>query len=181
MTTVTLGIPALASMSHADVSFEAPLPFGRGAREDLDLLRLLREATSHAVRLRWRLGGLPCYPLRTYIHLVPPSAGVDPQTTAHAREWRAGYRYGSYFYREGPGFVMVKDVRPGDEPRRLTIAEGSEHFLAMARASAVSDLDAAAAGTLDTAQSAELLVHHDDRLLVLPYRMRHWPVPYVAI
>jgi hypothetical protein len=160
---------------------ELTLPFGRSPTEDLDLLRRLRDATSHTVRLRWILGGLPALPLRSCVHLVPPRCGVDDATDEHARRWQADYRYGSYFYREGPGFVMVKDVRPGAEPRRLTIDEGADHFLAMTRATTVADLDAAAIDQLDLAEEAELLVRHGDRLLTLPYRLRHWPVPYVAI
>lgn len=163
------------------MSDELTLPFGRSPAEDLDLLRRLRDATSDAVRLRWILGGLPFPPLRSYVHLVPPRRGIDEATTAHARQWQNDYRYGSYFYREGPGFVMIKDVRPGDEPRRLTIDEGSDHFLAMTRARTVAELDAAATDQLDVAEEAELLIRHENLLLTLPYRLRHWPVPYVAI
>ena len=160
---------------------EITLPFGRSPAEDLDLMLRLREATSRTVRLRWILGGLPCLPQRSHIHLVPPRGGLDPATDAYARGWQAGYRYGGYYYREGPGFVMVKDVRPGAEPRRLTIAEGCEHFLAMAGARAVDDLGPAATGLLEVAEQEDLVVRLGDRLLVLPYRLRHWPVPYVAI
>jgi len=32
-----------------------------------------------------------------------------------------------------------------------------------------------------TAEEAGLLLRDGDRLLVLPYRMRHWPVPYLAV
>jgi hypothetical protein len=163
------------------VTEEITLPFGRSAAEDFDLLRRLRDATSDAVRLRWILGGLPSLPLRSYVHLVPPLRGVDEATAEHARGWQADYRYGSYFYREGPGFVTVKDVRPGEEPRRLTIDEGSEHFLAMTTATTVADLDPEATELLEVAEEAELVIRQGDLLLTLPYRLRHWPVPYVAI
>lgn len=160
---------------------EITLPFGQSPAEDLDLLRRLRDATSDGIRLHWVLGGVPFPPLRSYVHLVPPRRGVDEATTEHARRWQADYRYGSYFYRVGPDFVMIKDVRPGDEPRRLTIDEGSDHFLAMTKARTVAELDAAATDQLEVAEEAELLIRHGYVLLTLPYRLRHWPVPYVAI
>lgn len=171
----------LARLSGMDVSTGVPLVFGQSAAGDLDLLHLLREATSHVVRLRWTLAGIPRFPLRTHVHLVPPSGGVGAEAAGYAREWAAGYRYGSYYYREGPGFVMVKDVRPGDDPLRMTIGDGAAHFLAMARARAESDLADDTAALLDTAEQAGLLIRDSGRLLVLPYLMRHWPVPYAAI
>lgn len=171
----------LERLSGTVVTAEAPLVFGRSAADDLDLLYLLREVTSHAVRLRWTLVGLPCFHLRTHVHLVPPSGGLGAEAASYAREWASGYRYGSYYYRKGPDFVTVKDVRPGGGPLRMTIGDGAAHFLAMARARAESDLADDSTALLGTAEQAGLLIRDSDRLLVLPYRMRHWPVPYAAI
>lgn len=175
-------LPTIApGQAYRDVVLDAALPFGRSPEEDLELLRYLRDATEHGVRLRWRLDGVPDLPLRTHVHLVPPSDGVDAASSAYAEAWTAGYRYGSFYYRRGPGFVVVKDVRPGGEQLRMTIDEGAEHFLAMARAQTVDELDAPARDLLDTVAEAGLLLRAADRLLVLPYRLRHWPVPYLAI
>ncbi len=170
----------LAGLSLTDVTAPEPLIFGQSAARDLDLLYLLREATSHAVRLRWTLAGTPCFPLLTHVHLVPPSGGVGA-AAGYARQWAAGYKYGSYYYREGPGFVTVKDVRAGGEPVRMTIADGAAHFQAMASARSRHELSDDAAALLEVAEQAGLLIRDADRLLVLPYRIRHWPVPYVAI
>lgn len=177
------GLPAaadLAGLSLTEVTAAEPLVFGQSAAHDLDLLYLLREATSNAVRLRWTLTGIPRFPLLTHVHLVPPSGGVGPAAD-YARRWAAGYRYGSYYYREGPDFVTVKDVRAGGEPVRMIIANGAAHFLAMASARSAGELSADAAAMLEVAEQAGLLIRTADRLLVLPYRIRHWPVPYVAI
>jgi hypothetical protein len=157
------------------------LRFGRSPREDLEQLRRLRELTGETVRLRWQLAGVPLFPLRTHVHLVPPEDGTDAESAAYASSWREGYRYGSFFYRAGPGFVLVKDIRPGDEPTRMTIDEGAAEFLTLASASTVGDLDAGARELVDTAEEAGLLLRHDDRLLVLPYRIQRWPVPYLAV
>jgi Family of unknown function (DUF5825) len=171
----------LAALANTTVAAGEPLVFGRSVATDLALLHLLREATSHAVRLRWTLAGVPSLPLRTHIHLIPPIGGAGDAAAAHAREWAAGYRYGACYYREGPGFVTIKDVRPGGEPVRMTIRDGAGHFLAMSRARDESDLAAQTAALLGTAEQAGLLIRHSGRLLILPYQIRHWPVPCVAI
>lgn len=168
-------------LSGSVVAAEQPLAFGRSVADDLQLLYMLREATSHVVRLRWTLAGIPLFPLRTHVHLVPPSSGVGAEAADYAREWLAGYRYGSYYYRQGPGFVTVKDVRPGGDPVRMTIGDGADHFLTMASARDEHDLAEGTAAFLDTAQEAGLLVRGSGRFLVLPYRLRHWPVPYASI
>ncbi|WBB80751.1 DUF5825 family protein [Micromonospora sp. WMMD882] len=175
-------LPAITpDLAYRTVDEDTVLTFGRSLAEDLDLLRYLREVTSHAVRLRWRLAGTPSFPLHTHVHLVAPSGGVDADAARYAGHWTAGYRYGSFFYRQGPGFVMLKDVRPDSEDARLTIDEGAEHFLAMAAACRTQELTPAAQALVDTVAEAGLLLRVDDRLLVLPYRLRHWPVPYLAV
>ncbi|MFI6825020.1 DUF5825 family protein [Micromonospora sp. NPDC050187] len=178
----TQGLPPVTpELTYHTVDADTVLHFGRSPAEDLELLRYLRDVTSHAIRLRWRLAGLPCFPLHTHVHLVAPSGGVDADSAAHATAWAAGYRYGSFFHRRGPGFVAIKDVRPESEDARLTIDEGADHFLAMAEARTVDDLPPAARELVDTVAEAGLLLRVDQRLLVLPYRLRHWPVPYLAI
>ncbi|WDZ83216.1 DUF5825 family protein [Micromonospora cathayae] len=175
-------LPAITpELTYRTVEQDTVLTFGRSPGDDLDLLRYLREVTSHAVRLRWRLAGVPSFPLHTHVHLVAPSGGVDPESARYALRWTAGYRYGSFFYRQGPGFVMIKDVRPESEDARMTIDEGAEHFLAMADARTVSELAPAARDLVDTVAEAGLLLRADDRILVLPHRMRHWPVPYLSV
>ncbi|MER6302816.1 DUF5825 family protein [Kitasatospora sp. NPDC001539] len=170
-----------AALSTRVVHVPEPIPFGVSPSRDLRWLRLLREATSHAVRLRWTLGGVPHLPVGTLAHLVPPEGGVGADAERYARAWAGEYRYGLFYYRHGPGFVAVKDVRPEHEMGRLVIDEGSEHFLAMARATTLADLDPAARAAVDDAVEAELAVVADDTVLVLPYRMRNWPVPYIAV
>jgi hypothetical protein len=171
----------LAAHAGRLVTLDEPLLFGVSVADDLRWLRLLREVTGHTVRLRWRLGGVPLLPPDAMVHLVPPADGVSPETRRFAGSWTAGYRYGLYYYRKGPGFVTVKDVRPDQEQRRLVIGDGSEHFLAMAAAETPDDLAPEARAALADAVDADLVVVADGQLLVLPYRMRNWPVPYTAI
>jgi len=166
------------SMRHATLT--EPLVFGTSPALDLDHLRLLREVTSHAVRLHWTIRGRPCFPLDTHVHLVPPAAGTDAESDAYGREWGRRYRYGTFYYRHGPGFVVIKDTRDSDAAARMVVSDGAEAFLALAEGSpgpVPPDLRYAAAAAVE----AGLALREGPELLMLPYRMRHWPVPFTAV
>ncbi|MFI7026125.1 DUF5825 family protein [Micromonospora sp. NPDC049900] len=162
------------------VELPEPLRFGQSPAQDLDLLRLLRAVTSHAVRLRWTLRGRPSFPLHTYSHLLPPCLGVELDDVTHTVAWARDYRYGSFYYRRGPGIVTIKDVRPGQPASRMVIEDGADRFEHLAE-SADGRPEADDAELVADAVEAGLAVEADGRTLVLPFRMRHWPVPYLAV
>ncbi|MEV7230343.1 DUF5825 family protein [Polymorphospora sp. NPDC051019] len=169
-----------AAHSLQVVVLPEPLRFGQDPVRDLEHLRLLRTLTSHAVRLRWTISGRPAFPLETYAHFVAPSDGVGLDGMNHAVEWARDYRYGTYYYRRGPGIVTVKDVRPGQPGARMVIEEGADRFERLAESPdgvpGPGDDELVA-----DAVEAGLAVEAGGRALVLPYRMRHWPVPYLAV
>ncbi|MFT7840376.1 DUF5825 family protein [Saccharothrix sp. BKS2] len=170
----------IAAAGYERVLVEEPVRAGADLDEDLRLLRFLRGCTSHTLRLDWVLGGLPLVGPRDLHHLVPPARGVGDAVGCVAA-WRDAYRYGAYYYRVGPGFVTVKDVRPGGESVHLTIdGESADQFRAIAGATSPADLDEAATEALADAVEFGLALRGADTVLVLPFRMRHWPVPYVA-
>ncbi|WBB56660.1 DUF5825 family protein [Verrucosispora sp. WMMD573] len=169
-----------AAYSLRAVELPEPLRFGHSPTQDLDLLRLLRAVTSHAVRLRWALSGRPAFPLHTYSHLLPPCLGMEFDDVAHTVAWARDYRYGSFYYRRGPGIVTIKDVRPGQPAARMVIEEGADRFARLAE-SVDGRSDIVDADLVADAVEAGLAVQADDRTLVLPFRMRHWPVPYLSV
>lgn len=169
-----------AAHSLRTVVLTEPLWFGESPAQDLANLRLLRTVTSHAVRLRWTIGGRPSFPTHTYAHLLPPSDGVELDDLGHTVEWARDYRYGSFYYRRGPGMVTVKDVRPGQPSARMVIADGADQFERLAE-SPDGIPEPGDEGLVADAIEAGLAVEVDGRALVLPFRMRHWPVPYLAV
>ena len=180
---LTASAPAeIAAAGYERVLIEEPVPAGESIDEDLRLLRFLRECTSHTLRLEWTLTGRPLVEPRNLAHLVPPVRGVGSAATECVAAWRAAYRYGTYHYRRGPGFVTVKDVRPDGETARLTIeGESATQFRILAEATSLAELDAATIDALADAVEYGLAVRGADTVLLLPFRMRHWPVPYVAV
>jgi hypothetical protein len=177
--------PSVAVRAVADgcqrLVVTGPVPAGLDVDADLRLLRFLRAATSRTLRVDWELAGRPLVAERDLLHLVPPTAGADAAGAACATAWRAGYRYGSYHYRVGPDFVTVKDIRPGGPPVHLTIdGDSARQFHELAGAEHLADLSPAATAALADAVEFGLAVRGDHALLLLPWRMRRWPVPYVA-
>ncbi|MEV0395021.1 DUF5825 family protein [Polymorphospora rubra] len=169
-----------AAYSLRVVVLPEPLRFGQDAAQDLEHLRLLRTLTSHAVRLHWTISGRPSFPLETYAHFVAPSDGLGLDDMGHAVEWARDYRYGTFYYRRGPGIVTVKDVRPGQPAARMVIEEGADRFERLAESP--DGLPGPGDDELVTdAVEAGLAIEAGGRALVLPYRMRHWPVPYLAV
>ena len=180
-TTVVASTVDLAALAPgAEVTLAEPVPFGSCVDEDIRQLVFLREATSRSVRLTWRMTGVPLLDWRSLAHLLPPDAGETGASAAFARAWRERYRYGLYYYRCGPGFIHVKDIRPGGPAARMTI-EDNGLFDELISASSLDQLSSQAAEALGPAIEADLAVAGETRFAILPYRMRHWPVSCVAV
>jgi hypothetical protein len=156
-----------------------------GTDPDLDVvaLRLLAEATAADVDLRWRLGGEPPWPLRTVVHLRPPIGAADAAGRRFAARWGELFRFGLCTYRRGPGFVALRDIRPGGI-RLRTVADGrwAAAFETLLSSPACPAGDAASSQLLDELLAAGLALRLGaDRHAVLPFRLRRWPIPYSAV
>lgn len=173
-------VEALESAPARRVRVAEPVRFGTSPDNDIEHLRMLRELTSRTIRVDWRIDGEPAFDLRDHVHLVPPAADDDDPPIAD--EWRSGYRYGTLYYRNGPTFISVKDVRPGGEHARMTIDRtGTEHFRLLANRCRLDELPEDTLDALETALELGLAIRGREQFLLLPYRMRAWPVPYVAV
>jgi hypothetical protein len=63
----------------------------------------------------------------------------------------------------------------------LTIdGDSASHFLLLAETGTIADLAPDVVSALDDAVGFGLAVRGIAAFLLLPFRMRHWPVPYVA-
>ncbi|MFH9863292.1 DUF5825 family protein [Streptomyces sp. NPDC017202] len=95
-------------------------------------LSLVRDLTARAVLVEWDLrpdpdgGPTAAEDIgRLLSHLQPPQRieGVDPAGADEAlRTWRNGHYLGKCLWRQGPGFVQIRDRRWGDL-RRFTVDE----------------------------------------------------------
>jgi hypothetical protein len=141
----------------------------------VDAVAWLRDSLSEGDVHAWRASGLPAAQVSLLLHLPPPETGGGE----HDR-WRSAFRRGLCYYRRGPGFVQVKDVR---EPGRsatflLDVPEVIEVFLRCLRPTSMTEVDPDAAKALI---EERLMLRVEDQLVTLPYHMRRWPVPAMAV
>ena len=161
------------------VSIENPvdLTTPAGAAEAAWTLALIRELTSHAIEIRWRLRTAPDGPpLVTLSHLYPPTELHGADTPDTLKRWRSGYYMGRCFYRQGPNFVQVRDHRYG-ELHRFTIDD--QEYL-----DAIQTLLTGGPETQNI--PTEIITDFENESLTIrlgntpwwaPYRLRRWPLP----
>jgi len=142
-------------------------------------VRLLREALSAGLRVDWALAGPAALDAGLVCHLPPPRDGSEL-----AAAWRAQYGFGRCYYRAGPGFYLLKDIRAGEGGGarfRLDDARGVAAFGTLA---AAVHLPSAAADTVElfgVLEAERLTLRRGDWGTLLPFRMRRWPVPFLAV
>jgi hypothetical protein len=186
--TVTLGdLPAdpatgrsalcAAERTRRRVALTGAARFGADPAADVALLRFLSEATSRLTDLSWTLGGVPPWPVRTLVHLLPPDHDTGGATAEFAGRWREGHRFGLCAYRRGPGFVRVRDVRPGG-PHRSILVDGSWAALFDALAGdAVTPPDDRSRQLIEELAGAGLAVRLGEFHHLLPFHRRRAPIP----
>ena len=118
----------------------------------------------------------------TLLHHLPQperaaaqAADTDPRLIA----WAAAFRPALCYYRVGPGFIQVKDIRDPAASARLTLdyAAHRQLFLRCLRPTVVDDLTGAERAAVAALAAERLLLIVDGLAVTVPYRMRRWPIP----
>jgi len=142
----------------------------------LALVRLLREAASFGVPVIWRSRISDGIDASLLVHLSPPEAVRGEPLVPAMVEWRERYRPGLCYFRLGPGFVFVKDVRHTSASARYKI-ETVDELRALEAVVKVESLDQATRALLCDLEAEGLVLRIGDWATLLPHRMRRWPVP----
>lgn len=114
------------------------------------------------------------------IHLNPPEliSGV-PNAAAMLAAWRIRYFFHACIYRRGPGFIQVRDRRYG-QLSRITIDEPD--YLAVINEIQIPAPAESLPEDIVTDLAAENLVARiGDFVWWVPYRVRRWPMPAMAL
>src|SRR5581483_4168403 len=151
----------------------------RDARRALAVIRLLREAAADGVPISWRGAVGDGVDPALLVHLTPPLH--DDAETPDVAEWRRRHRPGLCYYRLGPGFVFVKDVRSMGTAARFRLAGVVERFRALESVVDVTTLDGPTRELLDQLESERLVLRLGDHATLLPNRLRRWPVPALEV
>ena len=147
---------------------------GGDAESSANWIRALREMTACALEVQWTLDPRTSIELRHLHHLTPPTGCSDAEV-----RWASEFRFGALYWRRGPNFVVVKDARR-EGISMLALDDPPSHAAFFdAMAGAHSGL-ANEPGYKELLQEGVLL-NLGGRLITLPYRMRHWPVPFRAV
>jgi Family of unknown function (DUF5825) len=145
------------------------------------LVAWLRDQMAAGVIERWT-GVVADNVDTTLLHHLPPpeaaaaqTADTDPRLTA----WTAAFRPALCYYRVGPGFIHVKDIRDPAASARLTLDYPAHRqlFLRCLRPTLVDDLTDAEHAAVAALTQERLLLIADGLAVTVPYRMRRWPIP----
>jgi len=170
---------------HA-VTIGGPVSFGSDAEFDVRFIRFLREALSSALTVDWSLATPGPADVGAVCHLPPPAradtAACDA-TSRYADLWRDEYGFGHCYYRLGPGFIHVVDVRDEADAARFLLDEPAivEAFALLAGAVKLTDLTPLAAELAGQLAEAGLLLRVGDWATLLPSRLERWPLPCTAV
>ncbi|MGW8066273.1 DUF5825 family protein [Streptomyces ziwulingensis] len=145
-------------------------------------LSLVRDLTARAVLVEWDLRpGPDAGPMsaesisRLLSHLQPPQRieGTDPATADDAlRTWRNGHYLGKCLWRQGPGFIQIRDRRWGDL-RRFTVDE--PHYQeAIGRLAYGAPASAVPPDALADLREERLVLAVGGTEWWLPYRVNRW-------
>ncbi|WP_375764746.1 DUF5825 family protein [Archangium gephyra] len=152
--------------------------------QSIHFVRFLRDAMSHGLRVDWRgtlTGETPAWALN---HLEPPASRGE--AAGRLAAWHEGHRYGLCYWRSGPGFVLVKDFRKGEqEGARFTLDDPSAlrvfAALTVPRRLGEVAMDAEEQRILAILREEQLALQFGEWLVGVPYRMRRWPIPFLSI
>jgi Family of unknown function (DUF5825) len=151
-------------------------------RATLALIRLLREAASHGTAVSWRGRVGAGIDVNLLVHLPPPDPPVDADAaTADVSWWRERYRPGLCYYRLGPDFALVKDVRSSGAAARFRLDSTLHVFRSLEAIVDVNGLDPVATGVLEDLEREALALRLGNLATLLPSRMRRWPVPALEV
>lgn len=144
--------------------------------DDADVLvtvLMLRDCLENAQRVQWVAAtDIPVDLAELLEHLPPPASGGGRGGDL----WRERHLYGALFYRVGPGFVSVRERRTRRDAAVFTLTgQGVDCWNELSTPSSHS---CGACAVPD--DEGLVLTLHGERLL-LPFRLRYPPTPFLAI
>jgi Family of unknown function (DUF5825) len=174
-----LDVAAAVTAGAKAVRITTPCRLSAGAPSaTLTLIRVLREASSDGVPVSWRAELDAGFDTTLLVHLPPPANGdADPALAA----WRRQHRPGLCYYRLGPDFVFIKDVRRAGAAARFRLGGATASFRALEPLVRVESLDPPARDLLEDLEREGLALRLGALATLLPSRMRRWPVPALEV
>ncbi|MFG2755837.1 DUF5825 family protein [Streptomyces wuyuanensis] len=152
------------------------------ARRTVRSLCLVRDLTARAVFVEWRLRLAPGddETWKLLSHLQPPQRLEGPEhADDHLLAWRNSHYLCKCLWRQGPGFLQIRDRRWGDL-RRFTCDEPHYHD-AIARLDHGAPAADVPPDALADFTEEHLVLRVGDLAWWLPYRVKRWIQEAMAI
>jgi hypothetical protein len=165
------------------VALDAPVDLsgGTAAGSVVSRLLLLGHLTSWGMVVDWdvRLGA-DAEVWQLLNHLYPPRAVLDAAGADGIRDrWRENFYLCKCAWRQGPGFVEVRDRRAGSLFR--FVIDEPDYLEAIERLSVGCRIGDVPAAVLDDFASEGLAGKAGDFAWWIPYRVRRWPSPALVV
>jgi len=168
---------ALAAQGVARIVLTQPLDLGDP--HALDAIRLIRDCVAVGITVDWSVSSPGAVDPVELMHLCPPASfpGFEPLLDS----WR-DFCFGVLYWRRGPDFAVVRDIRPGFEPAwyELEDAASMELFGRLCVPQPRADCERFGSA-FDELRAARLVLTIGDACLALPYRIHKWPVPFLSV
>ncbi len=185
-TVVTPIIAADAFAQHRTgpntVKLAQPVALGDEPRSTALFVAFLRDSTTHLTGVEWR-GTLAETVDPALLHHLPPPSDLGAGSDEIVARWRASYQYGTCYYRRGPGFLLVRDVRVAVSAARYTLDDPVlvATFLRCQEPASLNALTGEQREAVGLLHTERLVLRMADVVVGLPIRMLHWPIPSMAV
>lgn len=145
---------------------------------DLRALDVVRISTAEGLHVSWRLRALPPgFDPRSLSHLYPPSQIDQPLGTDDIEAWWEGFYLARCCWRQGPGFVQVRDRRSGSLERyTITEPDLTQILYALDAGGLTADL-----GQAQPMIEEGLVLTFGAFAWLAPYRLVRWPTPSMGV
>lgn len=159
-----------------------PVALGAEPRSTALFVAFLRDSTTHLTGVEWR-GTLADTVDPALLHHLPPPLDLGAGSDEIVARWRTSYRYGTCYYRRGPGFLLVRDARVAVSAARYTLDDPVlvATFLRCQEPTSLNALTGEQREAVSLLHAERLVLRMADIVVGLPIRMLHWPIPSMAV
>ncbi|MBC6462654.1 DUF5825 family protein [Actinomadura sp. HBU206391] len=162
----------------ATVEAPHPIILGENPVDTVRFVSWLRDRFSDGVIVRWQGSVVSTFAPPDLYHLPPPEG-----TGGWYQEWRDTFALGLFYFRRGPGFIQIKDVRDPAASASFVLDEGplTRTFTRCLVPCSLAELQGDEREAAEALLEENLLLRAGDLVVTLPNRMKRWPVPAMAL
>jgi hypothetical protein len=175
---MTADCALLARAGVAEVTITGALDLRDPAA--LDALRFVRDCVAVGITAGWTVADAGAVDPNELTHLCPPDAFPGHEQLLAA--WH-DFAFGVLYWRQGPGFAIVRDVRPAWESAYYTLeCDGTlECFERLRTPTPIATLPEREREAYPSLREARLVLEIEGVALTLPYRIHKWPIPFLSV